>query len=114
MEKHLELKEKFDQLMKQDMDVSEHEQEWFELLNDMHEYLKDKTIPRNIRRQFEPLGMLEVTMKICDRCKWNWTICKDERRKMIIFKKWYKKWYTNQPLYTKIPHSMPTQSEGTS
>ena len=53
MEKHLELKEKFDQLMKQDMD-------------DMHEYLKDKTIPRNIRRQFEPLGMLEVTMKICD------------------------------------------------
>ena len=42
------------------------EQEWFELLNDMHEYLKDKTIPRNIRRQFEPLGMLEVTMKICD------------------------------------------------
>ena len=94
MEKHLELKEKFDQLMKQDMDVSEHEQEWFELLNDMHEYLKDKTIPRNIRRQFEPLGMLEV--------------CKDERRKMIIFKKWYKKWYTNQPLYTKIPHSMPT------
>lgn len=32
----------------------------------MHEYLKDKTIPRNIRRQFEPLGMLEVTMKICD------------------------------------------------
>ena len=61
MEKHLELKEKFDQLMKQDMDVSEHEQEWFELLNDMHEYLKDKTIPRNIRRQFEPLGMLEIT-----------------------------------------------------
>lgn len=56
----------FNQLMKQDMDVSEHEQEWFELLNDMHEYLKDKTIPRNIRRQFEPLGMLEVTMKICD------------------------------------------------
>ena len=47
MEKHLELKEKFDQLMKQDMDVSEHEQEWFELLNDMHEYLKDKTIPRS-------------------------------------------------------------------
>ena len=97
MEKHLELKEKFDQLMKQDMDVSEHEQEWFELLNDMHEYLKDKTIPRNIRRQFEPLGMLEVTMKICD-----------ERRKMIIFKMWYKKWYTSQPLYIKIPHSMPT------
>lgn len=31
-----------------------------------HECLKDKTIPRNIRRQFEPLGMLEVTMKICD------------------------------------------------
>ena len=30
MEKHLELKERFDQLMKQDMDVSEHEQEWFE------------------------------------------------------------------------------------
>ena len=56
MEKHLELKERFDQLMKQDMDVSEHEHEW----------LKDKTIPRNIRRQFEPLGMLEVTMKICD------------------------------------------------
>ena len=28
MEKHLELKERFDQLMKQDMDVSEHEQEW--------------------------------------------------------------------------------------
>lgn len=27
MEKHLELKEKFDQLMKQDMDVSEHEQD---------------------------------------------------------------------------------------
>ena len=50
MEKHLELKERFDQLMKQDM----------------HEWLKDKTIPRNIRRQFEPLGMLEVTMKICD------------------------------------------------
>ena len=66
MEKHLELKERFDQLMKQDMDVSEHEQEWFELLDDMHEWLKDKTIPRNIRRQFEPLGMLEVTMKICD------------------------------------------------
>ena len=64
MEKHLELKERFDQLMKQDMDVSEHEQEWFELLDDMHEWLKDKTIPRNIRRQFEPLGMLEVTMKI--------------------------------------------------
>ena len=52
MEKHLELKERFDQLMKQDMDVSEHEQEWFELLDDMHEWLKDKTIPRNIRRQF--------------------------------------------------------------
>ena len=66
MEKHLELKERFDQLMKQVMDVSEHEQEWFELLDDMHEWLKDKTIPRNIRRQFEPLGMLEVTMKICD------------------------------------------------
>ena len=66
MEKHLELKERFDQLMKQDMDVSEHEKEWFELLYDMHEWLKDKTIPRNIRRQFEPLGMLEVTMKICD------------------------------------------------
>ena len=66
MEKHLELKEKFDQLMKQDMDVSEHEQEWFELLNDMHEYLKDKTITRNIRRQFEPFGMLEVTKQNCD------------------------------------------------
>ena len=32
----------------------------------MHEWLKDKTIPRNIRRQFEPLGMLETTMMICD------------------------------------------------
>lgn len=40
MEKHLELKERFDQLMKQDMDVSEHEQEWFELLDDMHEWLR--------------------------------------------------------------------------
>ena len=33
MEKHLELKERFDRLMKQDMDVSEHEQEWLSLIH---------------------------------------------------------------------------------
>lgn len=66
MDKHLELRERFDKLMKRDSKVSEHENEWFQLLNDMKEYLKDKNIPKNIRRQFEPLGMLEVTMKICD------------------------------------------------
>ena len=38
MEKHLELKERIDQLMKQDMNVSEQEQECFELLDDMHEW----------------------------------------------------------------------------
>lgn len=66
MDKHLELRERFDKLMKRNSKVSEHENEWFQLLNDMKEYLKDKNIPKNIRRQFEPLGMLEVTMKICD------------------------------------------------
>ena len=68
MDKHLELKERFDDLMKKAKEEGSihYEKEWFELLDDMHEWLKDKTIPRNIRRQFEPLGMLEVTMKICD------------------------------------------------
>lgn len=68
MEKHIELTKRFDDLMnKAKKEGSIHyEKEWFELLDDMHEWLKDKTIPRNIRRQFEPLGMLETTMMICD------------------------------------------------
>lgn len=68
MEKHLELKARFDDLMKKARNdgSNQYEKEWFELLDDMHEWLKDKRIPRKIRRQFEPLGMLEVTMKICD------------------------------------------------
>lgn len=68
MDKHLELKERFDDLMKKAKKEGsvQYEKEWFELLDDMREWLKDKTIPRNIRRQFEPLGMLETTMMVCD------------------------------------------------
>jgi hypothetical protein len=39
--------------------------EWMELLDDVKEFLKGN-VPHNIRRQFEPLGYLEMLYKICD------------------------------------------------